>query len=198
MRKVIFIFFAVAMFSYASELHGSVKGFPKKFPVLDNLISDDGRSFDFNQFKGKVLLITYGYTSCPHVCPTMLSYLKEVETILNEKGYENMFRIVFISVDPMEDVNMLSSYKKFSGLDNFIFVTGDAESLKKTWRLLNVYVKDKGFMKADHGSSSEHRMIDHTAKLTVVDKRGYIREEFLGMYIPVDHVVEDVIALIEE
>lgn len=41
-------------------------------------------------------------------------------------------------------------------------------------------------------------MIDHTAKLTIVDKKGYIREEFLGMYIPVEKVVEDVITLIEE
>jgi protein SCO1/2 len=198
MKKILPAFFIFTLFTYAVELHGSVKDFPKKIPVLDKVVSDDGKYFDFSQLKGKVLLITYGYTSCPHVCPTMLSYLKEVETVLNGKGYKDMYRIIFISVDPVEDdPERLSSYKKFSGMEDFVFITGRYEDLEKVWKAFNVYVDDKGYTELEDGSHTV-RLIDHTAKLTVVDKKGYIREEFLGMYIPVEKVVKDVITLIEE
>lgn len=159
MRKILPVFFIILMFSYASDLHGSLKGFPKKLPDLKDLISDDGNSFDFSHFKGKVLLITYGYTSCPHVCPTILSYLKEVETVLNNRGYKGMFSIIFVSVDPLEDdTERLKSYKRFSGLEDFVFVTGDRKSLERVWRSLNVYVNDKGYTEMKHGDQTvKHR-----------------------------------------
>ncbi|WP_457623365.1 SCO family protein [Persephonella sp.] len=197
---VFFILISVITNGYSLELKGSTKGFPVKLTDLSGLIDENGTPFDVNQFKGKVLLITYGYTTCPHVCPTILSFLKEVEEKLNGKGLNGKFKIIFITVDPIEDTpEKISEYKKFSQLDSFIFLTGSKDNLKKVWEALNVYVEDKGYKVMKHGSHEmKHRMIDHTAKLTVVDKKGYIREEFLGMYIPVNDVVEDVIKLINE
>ena len=184
----------------SNALEGSTKGFPKKAPQIKGLITDEGKPFSLEKYRGKVLIITYGYTQCPHVCPTIVAYLKQVESKLNEDGYKGKYQIIFISVNPKDDtVKRLRKYKKQHYLNNFIFLTGSKETLKKVWNDYNVYVKDKGIMTMKHGNMiMKHRMIDHTAKITIIDKNGNIREEFLGMYLPVDKIVKDVKELIKE
>ncbi len=204
MKKRLFSVLIITLFllfkGYSYQLKGSTKGYPKKAPQIKGLIDDKGRSFSLEKFRGKVLLITYGYTSCPHVCPTITAFLKQVETQLDNKGFKGRYRIVFITVDPEDDtVERLRKYKKERGFNNWIFLTGSKESLKKVWKDYNVYVKDRGIMEMKHGENvMKHRMIDHTAKLTIVDKKGYIVEEFKSMYLPVEDIVEDVTYLIEK
>ena len=187
-------------FSYSYQLHGSTKGFPKKAPQIDNLITDEGKKFSLSSLKGKVALITYGYTQCPHVCPTITAFLKQVETQLDKKGLKGKYQIVFITVDPKDDtVERLKKYKKSRGFNRWIFLTGSKEALKKVWEDYDVYVKDKGIMEMKHdGMVMKHRMIDHSAKLTVIDKNGNIVEEFKSMYLPVDDIVKDVEYLVKE
>ena len=184
--------------SYALE--GSTKGFPKPAPQIKNLITDEGKPFSLSQLKGKVVILTYGYTHCPHVCPTILGFLNEVADKLNEKGYRGKYAIVFVSVDPKYDtVERLKKYKKMNEYDDFIFLTGKKEDLEKVWKDYKVFVKDRGIMEMKHGDMvMKHRMVDHTAKITIIDKNGNIREEFLGMYLPVDSIVKDVEELIKE
>ena len=186
--------------NFSKALEGSTKGFPKKAPEIKGLVTDEGKPFSLESYKGKVLIVTYGYTHCPHVCPTITAYLKQVESKLNEDGYKGKYQIIFISVDPENDtVERLSKYKKNRGFDDFVFVTGLKKALKKVWDDYNVYVKDRGIMEMKHGNMvMKHRMVDHTAKVTIIDKYGNIREEFLGMYLPVDKIVKDVEELIKE
>jgi protein SCO1/2 len=178
--------------SYAYQLHGSIKGFPKKAPEVKNLITEEGKSFNFKTLKGKVVLMTYGYTQCPHVCPTITAFLKQITSILNEKGYKGKYVVIFVSVDPKFDTpERLKEYKISKHFDDFIFLTGTKKDLKKVWKDYNVYVKDKGVQEGA-------RIIDHSAKVTIIDKNGYVREEFLSMYLPVDDIVQDVEYLIKE
>lgn len=196
----VLVLFLVFYLANAYTLKGSTKGFPKKAPDIENLITDEGKTFKLEDYKGKVLLITYGYTQCPHVCPTITAFLKQVETQLDKKGLKGKYKIVFITVDPKDDtVKRLREYKKSRGFDNWIFLTGKKEDLEKVWKDYNVYVKDKGIMEMKHnGHIMKHRMIDHTAKLTIIDKKGYIVEEFKSMYLPVDDIVKDVSYLIQK
>jgi len=200
MKKLLNLSLILLILHFSYALQGSTKGFPKKTPEIKNLITDKGKTFNLEDYKGKILIITYGYTSCPHVCPTILAYLKQIEEKLNKDGYKGKYRIIFISVDPKQDtVERLKKYKKQHGFKEFIFLTGKEKDLKKVWKDYNVYVKDKGFMEMKHGNMiMKHRMIDHTAKITVINKNGYIVEEFLGMYLPVDKIVKDAEYLIQE
>ncbi len=194
------IFLLLFSISLAFQFHGSTKGFPKKAPEIEGLVTDEGKHFSLKELKGKVLLITYGYTQCPHVCPTITAFLKQIETKLNEKGYKGKYKIIFITVDPKDDtVERLKEYKEKRGFKDWIFLTGDKEKLQKVWKDYNVYVKDKGIMEMKHGEHiMKHRMIDHTAKLTIVDQNGDIIEEFKSMYLPVDDIVKDVSHLLEK
>ncbi len=188
------IFISLILFfsaSFAFQLHGSTKGFPKKAPEINNLVTEENKPFNFESLKGKVILITYGYTQCPHVCPTITAFLKQITSILNEKGYKGKYTVLFISVDPEFDTpERLKHYKISKHFDDFIFLTGKKEDLKKVWKEYNVYVKDKGIVEGV-------RIVDHSAKVTIVDKEGFIREEFLSMYLPVDDIVKDVEYLIK-
>jgi protein SCO1/2 len=198
--KILGLIFAFVSLTFAFNLHGSTKGFPKKAPEIEGLLTDEGKPFSLKELKGKVILITYGYTQCPHVCPTITAFLKQVETQLNKKGYKDKYKIVFITVDPKDDtVEKLREYKKKRGFEDWIFLTGDKEKLKKVWKNYGVYVKDKGIMEMKHQNHiMKHRMIDHTAKLTVINQKGEIVEEFKSMYLPVEDIVKDVSYLIEK
>lgn len=198
--KKAILFLTIFIFSFSFALEGSVKGFPKKAPEIKNLITDEGKPFSLKNYKGKVLILTYGYTHCPHVCPTILAYLKQVETELNKKGLKGKYKIIFISVDPKKDtLERVRKYKKEHGFEDFVFVIGKKEDLEKVWKDYKIYVKDKGIMTMKQGNMiMKHRMIDHTAKVTIIDKNGNIIEEFLGMYLPVDSIVKDVEKLVKE
>ncbi len=190
--KIFIIILFLFLNSFAFQLHGSTKGFPKKAPEIKNLITEEGKIFNFSNLKGKVILITYGYTQCPHVCPTITAFLKQITSILNEKGYKGKYTVVFISVDPKYDTpKRLKEYKKSKHFNDFIFLTGKEKDLEKVWKDFNVYVKDRGIQDGA-------RIVDHSAKVTIVDKKGYIREEFISMYLPVDNIVQDVEFLINE
>ena len=199
MVKILLIVILI-LFKTTFALHGSTKGFPKKAPEINNLITEEGKQFSLKNLKGKVLIITYGYTSCPHVCPTITAFLKNIETELNKKGLKNKYKIIFITVDPKLDTQeKLKKYKQEKGFKDWIFLTGDKKALKKVWENYDVFVQDKGFMQMKHGNMTmKHRMINHTAKITIIDKNGYIIEEFKTMYLPVDEIVEDVEKLIKE
>ena len=199
MKKAILLL-VLLIFSFSFALHGSTKGFPKKAPEIKGLITDEEKPFSLNSLKGKVLIITYGYTHCPHVCPTITAFLKQVETKLNKKGLKGKYKIIFITVDTkMDTVERLRQYKKEKGFDDWIFLTGNKKDLEKVWKDYDVFVQDKGIMEMKHGNMiMKHRMINHTAKITIVDKNGNIVEEFKTMYLPVDQIVEDVEKLIKE
>ncbi len=199
MKKFILLL-VLLTFSLSFAFHGSTKGFPKKAPEIKGLITDEGKPFSLNSLKGKVLIITYGYTHCPHVCPTITAFLKQVESKLNKKGLKGRYKIIFITVDPkMDTVERLRQYKKEKGFNDWIFLTGDKKNLEKVWEDYDVFVQDKGIMEMKHGNMiMKHRMINHTAKITIVDKNGNIVEEFKTMYLPVDQIVEDVEKLVKE
>ncbi len=197
--KVLILTFFLIYSTFAQALHGSTKGFPKKAPEIKGLITDDNKHFSLKNYRGKVLIVTYGYTHCPHVCPTITAFLKQVETKLNKKGLRGKFKIIFITVDPkMDTVERLRKYKEEKGFNDWIFLTGSKKALEKVWNDYDVFVQDKGYMEMKHGNMiMKHRMINHTAKVTIIDQNGYIVEEFKTMYLPVEEIVEDVEELIK-
>ncbi|NPA51688.1 MAG: SCO family protein [Aquificae bacterium] len=199
MKKFLLII-PLILFHLSFALHGSTKDLPKKAPEIKGVITEEGKPFSLQDYRGKVLIVTYGYTHCPHVCPTLTAFLKKVETKLNQKGLKGKYKIIFITVDPKLDTpERLKKYKTEKGFTNWVFLTGDKNSLKKIWKDYNVFVQDKGYMEMKHGDMvMKHRMINHTAKVTIIDKKGNIVEEFKTMYLPVEEIVEDVEKLIKE
>lgn len=194
---VVFIF---SVSSMAYTLQGSTKGYPKKVVEVENLVNEEGKPTKLSDFKGKVVVLYFGFTNCQHVCPTVSASLKRISDSLKDKGLQDKFQIVFITVDPKRDTSeVLKKYKESHGFDTFTFLTGKEEDLKKVWKAYGIEVKEKE-MEMKHGEHTmKHKMISHTPVITfIIDKDGNIVEDYKGIYLPEDKIIQDIEYLIKK
>lgn len=133
-----------------------------------SLMSHKGET-SLSDFKDKVVLIFFGYTYCPDVCPTSLARLGEAfKTLTPEELAQTQG--VFISVDPKRDnLEKLKIYTEYFH-PNIIGLTGDKSTIDK---ISANYGASYRISKKDN---EENYLIDHTALIFVLDKQGQIRE----------------------
>jgi protein SCO1/2 len=169
-------------------LRGSVIENPQAAP--DFVLTDqNGQAFRLSEQQGKVVVMFFGYTTCPDVCPTTLAELKKVWADL-EQGADAV-RIVFVTVDPQRDTTQrlhdyLAAYNPaFYGL------TGDEADLQLVWNAYGVfrYVRDEG--------SAAGYLVDHSARTYVIDRQGRLRLTYT-FGTPVKDMVADLRYLVKE
>jgi len=130
-----------------------------------SLQGTDGRAHTLADFKGKAVLVFFGFTQCPDVCPTALARAAEVKRRLGEKGHR--LQVLFITVDPERDTpEVLRAYVQAFD-PGFIGLYGSAAQLEQTAREFKAYYK-----KVPTGSSYT---MDHTALSYVYDAQGRLR-----------------------
>lgn len=131
------------------------------------LTNGDGKPFTFSSLKGKVVILAFGFTHCPDVCPTELLVYSDVIKQLGAQADD--VAVVFVSVDPQRDTpDLIGRYvrqfhQKFIGLT----ATGsqDIESVKKQYRIVSAKTEVK---------SATAYNIDHTSGAYIVDKNGKV------------------------
>lgn len=135
--------------------------FGKDFQLMDA----DGKKRTLADFKGSVLLVFFGFTQCPDVCPTALFRATEVKELLGEDS--KRVQVAFITVDPERDTpEVLKAY--VSAFDpDFVGLYGSMEETQQTARDFKVY-----YAKVPTGSSYT---MDHTALTYVYDAKGQLR-----------------------
>lgn len=145
---------------------GSLIEPPIKAPEI-KLIDQDGQSFRLSDHHGKVVLVFFGYTNCPDVCPLTLSDFKLIKADLDEQTDQVSF--VFVTVDPERDTQeRLKAY--LANFDPaFVGLTGSLSELESVWKAYGVYQA-----KQDTGSAAGY-LVDHTARTYAIDKNGDLR-----------------------
>jgi protein SCO1/2 len=137
--------------------------YAKGFTLTDH----NGQSRNVSDFKGKVVVLFFGYTQCPDVCPTSMAELSEVKRILGADG--DKLQGVFITVDPARDTaELLKAY-----MTNFdpTFV-----AFIPTPEQLAVVAKDyKIYYKRVEGKTPTSYTMDHSAGSYVYDTQGRLR-----------------------
>ena len=131
------------------------------------LTDQNGQPRTLGDFKGKVVVVFFGYTQCPAVCPATLAELAEVRRALGKDG--DRLQGVFVTVDPERDTaSVLKSY--MAGFDpSFVALRGTPEQTQAAAKEFKVfYAKVPG---ADPNSYT----MDHTAGSYVFDPVGRIR-----------------------
>jgi protein SCO1/2 len=133
-----------------------------------NLLDPDGKVRTLSDFKGKAVVIFFGYTQCPDVCPTTLAEMQQVMTLLGPQA--DKVQVLFITVDPDRDTAaILKQYvpafdKRFLGLR-----PADQVALEKVAKdFMNYY-------KQVPGTSANSYTIDHTAGSYAFDPEGHLR-----------------------
>jgi protein SCO1 len=148
------------------SFHGTTYEPPETAPPVV-LQQANGAKFSLAAQHGSVVLLYFGYTHCPDVCPTTLSDWKRVKTSLGRDA--SRVRFVFISVDPdRDDPATLQLYVSRFDPD-FIGATGDSATLAGIERSFHV-----SSSREESASASGYAMT-HPSQTFVVDKDGELR-----------------------
>jgi protein SCO1/2 len=137
--------------------------YAKGFTLQDQ----DGKARSLSDFKGKVVVLFFGYTQCPDVCPTSMNELAEVKRMLGKDG--DRLQGLFITVDPVRDTpELLKAY--MANFDpSFVAFSPTAEQLSEVAKHYKVYYK-----KVDGKTPTSYTM-DHSAGSYVYDTQGQLR-----------------------
>ncbi|WP_124553617.1 SCO family protein [Methylophilus methylotrophus] len=129
-----------------------------------SLTDHTGKLRSMNDFKGKVVVLFFGYTHCPDVCPTTMSDLKQTMKLLGDKADD--VQVLFVTVDPERDTQeVLAQF--VPGFDpRFIGLRGTVEEVAANLSEYKVYAA-----KVSEPGKSGYTM-DHSAGLYVFDKTG--------------------------
>ena len=132
-----------------------------------NLPDADGKYRSMAEFKGKVVVVFFGFTQCPDVCPTTLVELAAVKKTLGADGAR--VQGIFITVDPERDTPaLLKAYVNSFGND-FVALRGTPEETLATAKAFKVF-----YAKVP-GSAPATYTVDHTAASYVFDTQGRVR-----------------------
>lgn len=143
---------------------GTVYESPELAKPID-LLGSNNLLFNIEDYRGKVVLIFFGYTSCPDVCPSTLSDMKRVVDILDQKA--DRIQIVFVTVDPERDNH--EKLKSYLSLFNqkFLGLTGSINELEKVWGDYGV------FREVDNTSeTAAGYLVNHSSRLYLIDPNG--------------------------
>lgn len=145
------------------SFHGTVINPP--LPLTDFALQTANEEvFRLNEQMGKIVLLFFGYTSCPDVCPTTLATFKQVYERLGDDAQKIKF--VMITADPERDTpDKVAEYAaRFN--PEFIGLSGDIAKREAIWKELGVFVE-----KQDSGSAAGY-LVSHTSSIYVLDQSG--------------------------
>ncbi|OGO36399.1 MAG: hypothetical protein A2W35_15615 [Chloroflexi bacterium RBG_16_57_11] len=170
------------------QYHGTVIDPPARASDF-NLTDQNGNPFRLSDQKGKSVLIFFGYTHCPDVCPITLSEFKQIKTLLGEES--DQVRFVFITVDPERDtVETINTF--LQNFDpTFIGLTGDRGTLEPVWKAYGVYQEQQ-----DEGSAAGY-LVDHSTPTYLIDPQGLWHINY-PYEMETDKVAQDLLHLMKE
>ena len=173
----------VFLFSKPTGFRGTTYGEP--YPVAQEieLTRGDGSRFRLSEMRGKAVLLFFGYTSCPDVCPTTLAELKQaLEKLGNDQVRQ--VQVLFVTVDPERDTpGRMQEYVNHFNQD-FIGLSGTEGELVPVWQNYGV------FREIVDGTSAAGYIVNHTARVTLIDQEGNMRVSF-AFDTPVEDIVHD-------
>ncbi|MCZ8094789.1 MAG: SCO family protein [Acidovorax sp.] len=161
---------ATALFSACAEKKAEFKGvditgaeYARDLPLTDH----NGQPRHLKDFTGKVVVVFFGFTQCPDVCPTSMQELAEVKRTLGADG--ERLQGIFVTVDPERDTaEVLKAY--MANFDpTFLALRGNAQELAAVAKDFKIYYK-----KVDGKTPTSYTM-DHSAGSYVYDTAGRLR-----------------------
>ena len=132
-----------------------------------NLTDHRGQARSLADFRGKAVVVFFGFTHCPDVCPTTLAQMKAVKQQLGADG--ERLQVLFITVDPERDTRELLEQYVPAFDESFIGLYGDAAQTEHVAKEFKVYYKKVP------GSGADSYTMDHSAASYAYDPQGRLR-----------------------
>lgn len=150
------------------------------------LTDQDGRPFDWASARGKVVLITFVFTTCPDVCPLFTANFANIQRQLEAKKTTD-YLLLTITTDPEHDTSaVLKDYATRFKADfrRWLLLTGTRDELSRIWKSFGVNV-----LKTQSGQ------VQHTSFTTLVDRQGRRRIDYYGDKWHEKEVLKDIDSL---
>ena len=138
-------------------------GYAQEFALTDH----NGKARTLADFKGKLVVMFFGYTQCPDVCPTTMV---EMANVMKELGPDaDQVQVLFVTVDPERDTQALLAQYVPAFDPRFLGLYGDAQATAKVAKEFKLF-----YAKVEGKTAGSYTM-DHTAGSYVFDRNGKIR-----------------------
>ena len=168
-------------FFRATDITGA--DFARDFQLVDH----NGTPRTLADFHGKVVVVFFGFTHCPDVCPTALVKLKAV---LDRLGTDaDRVQVLLVTVDPERDSPQLLKAYTTGFHPSFLGLTGTPEQIKATVRGFNAIAIRQP------GADADTYTVDHTSAMYVFDPQGRVRLYVAGN-ADVESIATDVAVLL--
>jgi len=163
---------------------------PKIAPAPDfKLISQDGKPIALADLRGKVVAVTFIFTLCSATCPVLTPMMALVHDRLGNDFGSNV-AFVSVTVDPERDTpDVLKLYAQMHGADvpGWSFLTGEPAVVQDVIRRYGVFAA-----KAADGD------IEHSFLTSIIDRRGVLRVQYLGVRFDPEEFRRDLLNLLRE
>lgn len=188
--------FVVGLMAVASAIStsGHESAEQERLPIIDRapdfqLTNQDGAPTSLRGLRGKVVVVTFIFTSCKDTCPLLTAKMASLQRRLGGE-FGSRVRFVSISVDPERDTpEVLKRYAQGYGADlaGWAFLTGSASEIADVARRYAVFHR-----KVADGD------VDHTFLTSIVDGTGTLRVQYLGVRFDPDEFLHDIQSLLKE
>jgi len=150
-------------------------------------MSHAGEEVSSSDFPNQILVVFFGYTSCPDVCPLTLSHLSQAFREMEEEG--ERIQLLLVTVDPARDTpERLRQYlERFH--PSFLGLTGSEEDIREVADAFGAFFARNG--------EGDSYTVDHTARTFVIDPSGRISLTFPVTATP-GEMARDLAILLEE
>lgn len=132
------------------------------------LLDQDGKPFRITSARGKIILVTFVFTTCPDVCPLLTAKFASIQRGLEQRKMKD-YLLLSITTDPERDTpSALKSYAQGFKADfgHWRFLTGSEQDLAKVWQAFGVTVRKSG------------EQVQHTTLTTLIDRHGIRRVDY--------------------
>jgi protein SCO1/2 len=146
------------------------------------LVNQSGHPLTLMALRGKVVLLTFTYSTCAEVCPLITAALVTLQQRLTAAERQQVF---FLSVTAQPDVDtpaVLHAYAQRLGVDlaAWAFVTGPPQAVQATWQAFGLTVKPRAT-----------GVVEHPAWTFLIDREGMVQYRYLGSLLEVETILDD-------
>ena len=146
------------------------------------LVNQFGQPLTLRDLRGKIVLLTFTYSTCAEACPLITAAMVTLQQRLTAAERQQVF---FLSVTAQPDVDtpaVLHAYAQRLGVDlaSWAFVTGHLQAVQAVWQAFGLTVKPRAT-----------GVVDHPAWTFLIDREGMVQYRYLGSLLEVETIVED-------
>jgi protein SCO1/2 len=150
------------------------------------LIDENGQTFDLNQTRGKIVVLSLIYTHCLDICPLTTAKMKQIQQGVQSARLSNQVQLVTFTVDPVRDSpEVLKRFASAYDFDpsNWVFLTGSSDQIDILIKGLNLYVQRVYYIndtpvpetELPQPATDNPYLVNHTDRMFLIDRQGKVR-----------------------